>query len=102
LFSGKNAANWQGSGSWLHVVFNAPLLIFGLTLDQDEVFLRWLLIERARYFKKFPDLKKDAWYVHVGELNRGKQFFLEGVGVIPHPVANYDDVYGAGTWSGGG
>lgn len=45
---------WDGAASWLHIVFNSPLLIFGLGLEENEVFFRWLLIERARYFKKFP------------------------------------------------
>jgi hypothetical protein len=98
LFSGKNLAEWQGAASWLQVVFNAPLLIFGLALDQDEVFLRWLLIERARYFKTFADRKKRAWYVHVDPLADGKRIFLEAVGVLPHRVPGYDDMYGEATW----
>jgi hypothetical protein len=99
LFAGKNVREWDGAASWLHIVFNSPLLIFGLSLEENEVFFRWLLIERARYFKKFPDRKKDAWYVYSGKLNNdGKQFFLEGVGVVPLHLASYDDIYGAATW----
>ena len=104
LFSGKNMREWDGAASWLHIVFNSPLLIFGLSLEENEVFFRWLLIERARYFKKFPDRKKDAWYVYAGKANNGKanndgkQFFLEGVGVLPLHVSSYDDIYGATTW----
>jgi hypothetical protein len=98
LFSGKNAVEWPGFGSWLHVVFNTPLLIFGLALDQDEVFLRWLLIERAKYFKVFPGRRRTAWYVHVGALSAGKRFFFDGVGVSPHQVATYDDIYARTTW----
>ena len=100
LFSGKNVREWDGAASWLHIVFNSPLLIFGLSLEENEVFFRWLLIERARYFKKFPERKKDAWYVYTGTLNNdGKQFFLEGVGIVPLHVASYDDIYGATTWT---
>jgi hypothetical protein len=57
LFSGKDVKSWQGANTWLHVVFNTPLLIFGLGLEENEVFLRWLLIERARYFQKFPKVR---------------------------------------------
>jgi hypothetical protein len=99
LFSGKNVRDWQGAASWLHVVFNAPLLIVGLGLDQDEVFLRWLLIERAKYFKTFHDRRRDAWYVHVDPLSEGKRFFLDGVGVLPRHVATHDEVYEAATWN---
>jgi hypothetical protein len=99
LFSGKNVHEWAGAASWLHIVFNCPLLIFGLSLEENEVFFRWLLIERARYFKKFPDRKKDAWYVYAGKPNNdGKQFFLEGVGIAPLHVASYDEIYGVATW----
>jgi len=99
LFSGKNALNWDGADSWLHIIFNSPLLIFGLGLEENEVFFRWLLIERARYFKKFPVRKKDAWYVHTGRMNNdGKQFFLEGVGVQPISVTSYEKIYGSRAW----
>lgn len=100
LFSGKNEREWDGAASWLHIVFNSPLLIFGMSLEENEVFFRWLLIERARYFKKFPDRRRDAWYVYAGTPNSdGKQFFLEGVGVVPQHVSAYDEIYGASTWT---
>lgn len=99
LFSGKNIHGWGGASSWLHIVFNSPLLIFGLSLEENEVFFRWLLIERARYFQKFPERSKDAWYVYAGNLNNdGKELFLKSVGVVPLHKASYDDIYGATTW----
>lgn len=99
LFSGQSMSNWDGSQSWVHAIFNCKLLIFGLSLEEDEVFLRWLLIERARYFRKFPKMKKQAWYVYAGaHNNEGKQYFLEGVGVTPLRVPNYDEIYGAAVW----
>lgn len=30
-------------------------------IEQNEVFLRWLIIERARYFAKFEERGKLAW-----------------------------------------
>ena len=100
LFSGQNVRDWRGFGTWLHIVFNKPLLIFGLGLEESEVFLRWLLIERARYFRKFPEKKKEAWYFHTNEKDgSGKLFFLAGVGVAPVRVESYDELYGAETWA---
>ena len=99
LFSGKNVREWQGASSWLHVIFNTPLLFIGLGLEENEVFLRWLLIERARYFKKFPDRKKSAWYVHTEGLSAGKKFFLEGVGIQLVQAIDYDEIYGVDTWN---
>ncbi len=100
LFSGKNVGDWRGAGTWLHIVFNKPLLFIGLGLEENEVFLRWLLIERARYFRKFPKRKKGAWYVHTDETDgSGKLFFLNAVGVEPFRVGSYDDMYGSATWT---
>jgi hypothetical protein len=53
---------------------------------------------RARYFKTFADRKKSAWYVRVDPLVDGEKIFLEAVGVIPHRVSGYADVYGEATW----
>ena len=100
LFSGNNVREWQGARTWLHVVFHKPLLIFGLGLKESEVFLRWLLIERARYFRKFPVRRKAAWYAHTEESGgSGKLFFLEGVGVTPIQAWDYDELYREATWA---
>lgn len=100
LFSGKDVRNWVGASSWMHVVFNSPLLIFGIALDENEVFLRWLLIERARYFRRFPERRRRAWYVYSGDPNSdGKQYFLEGVGIAPIHVEKYEQIYGETVWN---
>ena len=100
LFSGKDVKAWKGSKSWLHIVFNCDLLIVGLGLDQNEVFLRWLLIERAKYFKQFPDRAKKAWYVESrNEADSGKSFFLKGVGVETFQVDTHDDIWGPRVWT---
>lgn len=82
LFRGKNVYNWSGSKSWLHLIFNKSLCIFGLALDENEVFLRWLLIERKKYFRQFPDRVKDGWYIQVksktiSDNEIGKRFFFK-------------------------
>jgi hypothetical protein len=99
LFAGKDANNWPGVSTWLHIVFNKPLLIFGLGLEENEVFLRWLLIERARYFNKFPDRRRKCWYVYTsGKEKMGKLFFLRKLGIQPVKADSYEDVYSASTW----
>lgn len=101
LFGSENINLWPGSNTWLQVFFHKPLLFFGLGLAENEVFLRWLLIERARYFKKFPGRAKRGWYVYSqqeGELDPGKSLFLKGVGIEPYPVSTYDDIYAQDTW----
>lgn len=99
LFSGKNIEYWRGYRTWLHVVFNNPLLIFGIGLEENEVFLRWLLIQRARYFRSFENRKQPAWYIHKNEpAKAGKLMFLSGVGVTPVKVGSYDEIYGSHIW----
>lgn len=99
LFSGKNVHGWDGANTWLHIIFNKPLLIFGLALEENEVLLRWLLIERARYFRKFPERRRAGWYAYASENQRpGKLYFLEGIGITPVRVDSYRDLYGEATW----
>lgn len=90
----KDEKNWKGFGTWLNIIFNRNLCIFGLGLDENETFSRWLLIERARYFRKFPEHKKSGWYVcRKGELSEGKRFFLNYVGIEIVSLDSYDEIY---------
>jgi hypothetical protein len=103
LFATKDNANWPGRRTWLHAIFNRPLLIFGLGLGENEVFLRWLLIERARYFSKFPDRRKAAWFVQrkkaEDDTAAGRSFFLEGVGVTCVDVPTHEHIYHSKGWN---
>lgn len=100
LFAVGPVHSWPGASTWLHILFHKPLLIFGLALAQNEVFLRWLLIERAKYFDADPCRKKDAWYVYPAlEKDQGKLMFLSAVGVEPFPVKDHKEIYGQDTWS---
>jgi hypothetical protein len=95
LFSGENINEWSGYQSWLHVVFNNDLVFIGLSLETTEVFLRWLLIERAKYFNKFPHRRKSAYFAHAGtnELSTGQTLFLNSVGVEIVHESSYDQLY---------
>lgn len=93
-FDGKNQSEWKGMNTWLHLIFICDLFILGLGLDEQEIFLRWLLIERMKYFRKYPDRKRKGWYVCLkNEITEGKKFFLERIGFEPILLDNYDDVY---------
>jgi len=92
FFDGKNRDNWVGYNTWLHIVFNKPLFIFGLALDENEVFLRWLLIQRAKYSKLYGQNLK-GWYVD-NYISKGKRVFLESLG-FKIINTNYDELYDA-------
>jgi hypothetical protein len=90
--------NWQGHNSWLNLIFNKQLIFFGLALEENETFLRWLLIERKKYFNAVGNKTCRAWYIGVAsELknNTGKLFFLEQLGITPIMVADYRTIYEA-------
>lgn len=94
LFSGKNIRDWRGRYNWLHLIFNKSLFIFGLKLEESEVFLRWVLIERAKYFKYFPSKQKKAWYICTkNQPNSGKELFLSKLGFEYIVLENYKDIY---------
>lgn len=96
IFSDKNRYNWKGAKTWLQVIFNKSLFVFGLGLEENETFLRWLLIERMKYFKKYVNLKHKGWYLNkrtYNEIDLGKRFFLERVGFEVIDVDDYKDIY---------
>jgi len=95
-FEGKNQNYWPGYQTWLHIIFNKSLFIFGLGLEENETFLRWLLIERKKYFKKFSYREPKGWYIDKkgsSRNNAGKEFFLNNVGIKTIKVDSYDDIY---------
>jgi hypothetical protein len=53
-----------------------------------------LLIERYKYFSKFPSRHKQAWYVYPShELQPGKHLLFENIGIVPVRVNDYSDIY---------
>lgn len=70
------------SFTWLNIFYNSSICINGLALNEDETYLRWLLISRKKYLERvgLKDIK--GWYVcNSNDLNDGKRFFLENVGL---------------------
>ena len=96
LYTGKNCNNWIGHKTWMHILFNKSLFLFGLGLEENETFLRWILIERCKYFKLFPDRKYKGWYLTERSSNLtniGKNFFLEKVGIEVIELDSFSDIY---------
>lgn len=63
--------------------------------------MRWLLIERARYFRKFPERAHCAWYGYThdkkDDREAGKLFFLEVIGITCLQV-DYAAIYENAAW----
>ena len=47
----RSEPDWIGVDSWLNMFFSSSLLIYGIGLGRDELFLRWLLIRRMEHLK---------------------------------------------------
>lgn len=88
-------ATFLGSDTWLRHFFDKSLVIFGLRLGQDEVFLRWLLIERAKHVKRTGRHNSKGWYISTDGLKPdiGHKFFLNGVGFELVTFPNHKDFY---------
>ena len=58
--------------------------------------------ERARYFAKFGDRRKPAWYVYKHDpddvTQAGRHFFLESIGIECVEAASYDAIYDSHGW----
>jgi hypothetical protein len=93
----KGKSEWEGLRTWLQIFFNKALFIFGLGLEESEIFLRWLIIERAKYFRQFPRRKRKGWYLVAEEApdgaNEGRSFFLESCGFEVLRVKTYKTMY---------
>lgn len=96
LFTGKNVHNWTGSKTWLHIVFNKSIMIAGLSLETNETFLRWLLLERKRYFDKFPARNHNGWYIVTkadAKKTIGRTLFLKNAGFELIEIDEWGDFY---------
>lgn len=91
FFNGKNQKNWAGYYTWLHIIFNKNLFFFGLQLDKNEVFLRWLLIQRAKYSQMYNRHLK-GWYVDK-DIDENKKYFLKKVGFDVIDISDFHELY---------
>ena len=78
------------------------LWIQGLGLRAAEVSLRWLLIQRFRYWRHYkPEHRKaSGWYVHgptadIGPLDEGRRAFFENVGLTVVEIPKANEIYTA-------
>ncbi len=92
LFEGKDQNYWKGRTTWLHIWFNMPLVIVGFGLSSDEVFIRWLLIERKKYFQRFPERRKETMFISRGG-NERVQNFLHNLNIESRTAREYDLLY---------
>ncbi len=93
LYNLNHGGNWAGSKTWMDIFFYNSLYIFGLSLDKNEIFLRWLLIERKK-FHKFLGVESHDFYIYSKEEEtKIPKIFLQEIGITPIPLDNFDAIY---------
>ncbi|WP_282111457.1 SIR2 family protein [Maribacter stanieri] len=95
IFRGKDRANWTGKNTWLHIWFNMPIIIVGIQLESQEVFIRWLLIERERYFRRFENRRKGTIFLSTGN-DTNINNFLQNLNIqhkITSSIEDYSSLY---------
>lgn len=95
LFRRKELDSWVGKNSWLDVMFHNHLLIVGIDLGTQETALRWMLLEREKFYRQNESLRKKTWYVVVKgkEFKKGKRLFFEKLNIEIIEANSYDQIY---------
>lgn len=91
-----NDEDWIGKNSWLEVFFHCDLLIIGLSLDSQETSLRWLLMEREKFYRKYPMARRKTIFIlnkKYDTLYDGKRFFLKSLEIDILEVENGNVLY---------
>jgi hypothetical protein len=103
LFATRNIDKWKGSSTWLDIFFRSKLVFIGLGLQTQEVFLRWLLIQRKKYLQKNRIADMGVWFVipgsESGDAFSGRRAFLEALGVRILQVESYSHIYEKEVWA---
>ena len=62
--------DWRGANTWLELFFKSPLIIVGLALGHQEIFLRYLLLQRYSYQKRLGQIEKSYYLVSKNDDSR--------------------------------
>jgi hypothetical protein len=95
-FRGKDKNSWIGYSTWLHIFMNSSLCVFGLSLDENETYLRWLLIQRKKYLENIAQRSSPCYYICTNsdlENKDNKRFFLNSVGFEIVIANNPQEIY---------
>lgn len=95
LFQGNYWGFKSLKNTWINLIFSKNLVIAGISLNENEVFLRWLLLERAKFFALFPNTLKRGFYIMPKSENlpSGKEYFLKSVGIEIVSAPDFESVY---------
>jgi hypothetical protein len=93
LFRGKRQEMWKGHQTWLHIWFNMPIVIFGIKCEKDEIFIRWLLIERKRYMNIYGD-PMEVYFISKGDPAPEVRNLIRNLDAEIITIDHYSELYG--------
>lgn len=86
---------WHYQNTWVNPFFNLPLVIIGLGLNEEEIFLRWLFIQREKLYKRYGINPMQSFYLYAerDSLSKGKCHFLKSLHITPIRYKTYASIY---------
>jgi hypothetical protein len=88
------------SAPWLRIFMGRKLWIQGLAVRTDEVSIRWLLIQRFRYWGRYRPKQcfASGWYIHISKddkepIDKERKVFFESVGLKVIEISKADKAY---------
>lgn len=95
---------FKGMNTWLRPFFTQPLIITGLTIGSGEIFLRWLLLRRARAQIDGKIILPPVYYLDPEKETRNTKYRNEYFKMLNIQVVSfkdYDDLYENSGWNRG-
>ena len=92
----EDLETWIGKDSWVDVFFNCDLVIVGLSLESQETSLRWLLMEREKYFRKSEDRRRRTKFIFNREYDtcgKGKEYLFRSLSIEIDGYDNSAEIY---------
>ena len=96
LSSEKYKTKKQFEDSWLSPFYHNTLVIIGLGLPVSEIYLRWLLLERANTKRKDDSLVGEGYYIYAEEdssITEGFKEYLKYVEIEPIGYPTWKEMY---------
>ena len=91
---------WDGRNTWLNLFLKRPLIIAGLGLPQEEIFLRYLFLLKYKLDRRTgaSSLNNSYFLVYENEKTPDGREFLEALGVNIVRFNSYKDIYTHPLW----
>ena len=87
---------WIAKNSWIDIFFNCDLIIIGLSLEPQEISLRWLLMEREKHFRRNEKMRRNTVYINNQQYDccgKGKKYLFDSLKIDTYTLKTGIDIY---------